>query len=74
MAHSSMENLPKLISWADKVMANDAYRPALQMFRDISKDPTNNWNQLIQQSIPKYAEKILDQLHGQCRHSWQCCH
>lgn len=42
-----MKNLPKLIDWADKVMVKDDFRPALQMFRDIAKDPTNNWNQLI---------------------------
>lgn len=42
-----MKNLPKLLNWADKVMVNDVYRPALQTFREISEDPANNWNILI---------------------------
>ncbi len=48
MTHDPMKNLPKLIDWADKVMVTDSFRPALQMFREIAKDPANNWNQLIQ--------------------------
>lgn len=43
-----MKNIPKLIDWADKVMVNNDFRPALELFREIAKDPTNNWNRLIQ--------------------------
>lgn len=47
MAHDPMKNLPKLIDWAEKIMKKD-YRKTAQQFRDIAKDPANNWNQLIQ--------------------------
>lgn len=48
ITNDPMKNLPKLVDWADKVMVADCFRPALAMFREIAKDPTNNWNQLIQ--------------------------
>lgn len=48
MAKDPMKNLPKLIDWAEKIMKVDYYQNTLQMFRDIAKDPANNWNQLIQ--------------------------
>lgn len=48
MASKPMENLPKLIDWAEKVMVKQEYRETSEMFKEISKDPQNNWNQLIQ--------------------------
>ncbi|MCE5301156.1 MAG: radical SAM protein, partial [Spirochaetia bacterium] len=48
IAHNPMENLPKLIDWADRLIVEKDYKETTQMFRKIAKDPSNNWNQLIQ--------------------------
>lgn len=47
MAHNPMENLPKLIDWAEKIMVQKEYKKTAELFRKIAKDPSNNMNQLI---------------------------
>ena len=46
--HDPMKNLPKLIDWAERIMKVDYYKDAIRLFREIAKDPNNNWNKLIQ--------------------------
>jgi len=62
MAQDPMKNLPKMIDWAEKIMKAD-YKKTAQMFREIAKDPTNNWNQLIQRCFnelnPATQKKFL---------------
>lgn len=48
MADNPMENLPKLIDWAERIMLKKEYKQTAEMFRGIARDPSNNWNQLIQ--------------------------
>lgn len=48
MANNPMENLPKLIDWADRIMLKKDYKKTTELFREIAKDPSSNWNQLIQ--------------------------
>lgn len=48
MTKDPMKNLPKLIDWAERVMTQKDFYNTAEMFREISKDPENNWNRLIQ--------------------------
>jgi len=48
MAKDPMKNLPKMIDWAERIMTQKDFYKTAEMFRDIAKNPTNNWNQLIQ--------------------------
>lgn len=48
MEKDPMKNLPKMIDWAERVMTKKSYYKTAEMFRDIAKDPENNWNILIQ--------------------------
>jgi MoaA/NifB/PqqE/SkfB family radical SAM enzyme len=41
-------NFPKLIDWAEKLVAQKEHVKAIQIFRNIMADPQNNWNILIQ--------------------------
>lgn len=43
-----MDNLPKLINWAEKLVHWESHQKAIRIFREIARDPQNNWNQLIQ--------------------------
>ena len=47
MADDPMGNLPKLVDWAERIMKKKEYRKTAEMFREIAKDPSNNWNHLI---------------------------
>lgn len=47
MEKDPMGNLPKMIDWAEKVMTKKDFYNIAEMFRDIAKDPKNNWNILI---------------------------
>lgn len=47
MAHNPMENLPKLVDWAEKVMVQKDFKAIAELFREIAKDPGNNMNHLI---------------------------
>ncbi len=63
LAKDPMKNPPKLIDWAEKIKKVDYYQSALQMFRDIAEDPSNNWNQLVQRYFrelnPNTQKKFL---------------
>ena len=48
MAKDPMKNLPRMIDWAERVMTQKDFYNTAEMFRDIAKDPGNNWNELIQ--------------------------
>jgi MoaA/NifB/PqqE/SkfB family radical SAM enzyme len=56
MAEKPMENLPRLIDWAEKVMIKKDYMKTAEMFRAISKDPGSNWNKLIQRYFNELNE------------------
>ncbi|MCF6465715.1 radical SAM protein [Clostridium sp. Cult2] len=43
-----MENLPKLMDWAEKLIARENHKQMLQTFRNIVDDADNNWYQLIE--------------------------
>jgi MoaA/NifB/PqqE/SkfB family radical SAM enzyme len=48
MEKDPMKNLTKMVDWAEKVMTQKSYYKTAEMFREIAKDPENNWNILIQ--------------------------
>lgn len=48
MEKDPMRNLPKLLDWADRVILRKEFKPTLQLLREMSKDPENNWIRLIQ--------------------------
>lgn len=42
------KNFNKLLDWADKIVIKPEHKKDVKLFREIAKDPDNNWNQLIQ--------------------------
>lgn len=48
MEKDPMNNLPKMVDWAERVMTQKDFYQTAEMFRGIAKDPENNWNMLIQ--------------------------
>jgi tRNA(Met) C34 N-acetyltransferase TmcA len=42
-----IENLPKLIDWADKLTTRENEKRKVKIIKDIVDDPSNNWNNLI---------------------------
>ncbi|MDR3551820.1 MAG: radical SAM protein [Clostridia bacterium] len=52
-----MENLPKLVDWAEKIMVKKDYLSTAEMIREIAKDPGNNWNRLIQRYFTELNKK-----------------
>lgn len=42
-----IENLPKLLNWADKLVTTEYHKNTIDLFREICNTPDNNWNMLI---------------------------
>ncbi|MDX9872636.1 MAG: radical SAM protein [Clostridia bacterium] len=59
LAKDPEQNIPKLISWLEKVPTTKAYRVGLKNFKEQSNDPDFNWL--------KYTKKILTELHPNVR-------
>ncbi|MBZ2175306.1 radical SAM protein [Schnuerera sp. xch1] len=45
---SPMENMPKLINWADKIITKPNHKRILQLIKDIIDEPEGNWYKLIE--------------------------
>lgn len=43
-----MQNMPKLLNWADKIVTRENHKKHLQTFKGIVKDPDSNWYQLME--------------------------
>lgn len=58
-----MENLPKLVDWADRLSFRENEKRKVRVFKDIVKDPNNNWYKLIERVFneldPNVQKKAL---------------
>lgn len=58
-----MENMPKLLNWADKIVTRENHKRYLQKFKDIVEDKDNNWYQLMERFFselsPSTRKKFL---------------
>lgn len=58
-----MTNLPKLMDWAEKLITKPEHKKTLNTFREIVKNPDNNWNALIRRYFseinPNTQKKFL---------------
>ncbi|WP_342366909.1 radical SAM protein [Anaerosalibacter bizertensis] len=43
-----MENMPKLLKWAEKIVTRENHKRYLQSFKEIAEDPDSNWYKLIE--------------------------
>jgi len=50
-----LENLPKLVDWADRLTTRENEKRKVKIFKDIVNDPSNNWNNLI--------KRVFNELH-----------
>lgn len=58
-----IENFPKLINWAEKLVIQDNHKKAVQNFRRWYNDEDNNWGQLMRRVLtdihPNVRKKFL---------------
>ncbi|WP_077366895.1 radical SAM protein [Anaerosalibacter sp. Marseille-P3206] len=58
-----MENMPKLLNWAEKIVTRENHKRYLQKFKDIVEDKDNNWYQLMERYFselsPSTRKKFL---------------
>lgn len=58
-----MENMPKLLDWAEKIITRENHKRYLQKFREIVSDPDNNWYKLMERYFselsPNTQKKFL---------------
>ncbi len=58
-----MENMPKLLDWAEKIVTRENHKKYLQNFREIVADPDNNWYKLMERYFdelsPNTRKKFL---------------
>lgn len=58
-----MENMPKLLDWAEKIVTRENHKRYLQNFREIVADPENNWYKLMERYFdelsPNTRKKFL---------------
>lgn len=58
-----MENFPKLLNWAEKLITKPEHKRYLQLFRNVFDDPDNNFRKLIERFFtelhPNSQKKFL---------------
>ncbi|WP_427340329.1 radical SAM protein [Caloranaerobacter sp. DY30410] len=58
-----MENLSKILDWADKIAKKENHKQSIKSLRKICEDPDNNWNMLIRRVFteinPEVRKKTL---------------
>lgn len=58
-----MENMPKLLDWAEKIIVRDNHKRMLETFRKVVDDPESNWYKLIERYFdelsPETRKKFL---------------
>lgn len=58
-----MENMPKLLNWAEKIVTRENHKRYLQKFKDIVEDKDNNWYVLMERYFselsPNTRKKFL---------------
>jgi len=58
-----VENIPKMINWAEKLIIKPEHKKTIETFRKITSDPDNIWNKFIQRILtevnPKVRSKFL---------------
>ena len=58
-----MENMPKLLDWAEKIITRENHKRYLQHFREIVSDPSSNWYKLMERYFselsPNTQKKFL---------------
>ena len=58
-----INNLPKILNWAEKIAVKESHKNAINTFRNIISDPDNNWNKLIHRVLtethPNVQKKFL---------------
>lgn len=57
------ENFSKLVSWAEKIVTKDEHKQVVQWFKQVAKEPANNWNIFIRRVLeelnPTVRQKFL---------------
>ncbi|NSW91476.1 MAG: radical SAM protein [Firmicutes bacterium] len=53
-----VENIPKIINWAEKLATKEETKKTIQMFREITSDPDNCWNKFIQRVMTEVNPKV----------------
>ncbi|MTI71753.1 MAG: radical SAM protein [Firmicutes bacterium] len=58
-----LKNTSKILDWADKLVTKEDHKRGVKKFREICKEPDNNWNKLIQRYFneldPKVSKKFI---------------
>lgn len=56
-----LENFPKLVSWAEKIVIQDKHKKAARNFRGYYEDEDNNWGQLIRRILTEVHPNVRKQ-------------
>jgi MoaA/NifB/PqqE/SkfB family radical SAM enzyme len=58
-----VENFPKLLNWAEKLIVKEDHKKTLRLFREISQDPDGNWSifirRILEEINPNVRKKFL---------------
>lgn len=54
-----MQNIPKLLKWAEKIATKEWHKEAIETFRDIMNDPENNNYKLIERVTSEVSPNVL---------------
>jgi len=53
-----VENIPKILNWAEKLVIKEETKKTIQLFREITSDPDNCWNKYIQRMLTEINPNV----------------